>query len=92
MSDNVEVTVRSGQTIDVEPETPTVNVDVSTEDSTIEANSPSLVKTMDYRDLFNKPAVEGNTLQGDQTFDELGLSAMTNTYIKNLIGRKSHHA
>lgn len=31
----------------------------------------------DYNNLFNKPQIEGNTLEGDKTFDDLGMKPLT---------------
>lgn len=31
----------------------------------------------DYNNLFNKPQIEGNTLEGDKTFDDLGMKPLS---------------
>lgn len=31
----------------------------------------------DYNNLFNKPQIEGNTLEGDMSFEELGAEPIT---------------
>ena len=31
----------------------------------------------DYNNLFNKPQIEGNTLEGDKTFDDLGMTPLS---------------
>lgn len=38
-----------------------------------------------YADLLDKPAVNGVTLEGDKSFEELGELTLTNSEIKNLI-------
>lgn len=43
------------------------------------------VSTSDYNDLYNKPKIEGVTLQGNKTFPELGLGTMTDQEIDNVI-------
>ena len=42
--------------------------------------------TKDYDTLYNKPRISGVELEGDKSFDELGMEKMTNTDIFNLIG------
>lgn len=37
--------------------------------------------TKDYNVLENKPKIEGRTLQGDKTYDDLGLSPIGNAKI-----------
>ena len=39
----------------------------------------------DYEELINKPQINSVELIGDKTFEELGMSAMTNFDIDNLI-------
>lgn len=38
-----------------------------------------------YADLPDKPAINGVTLEGDKSFEELGELTLTNSEIKNLI-------
>ena len=38
----------------------------------------------DYNPLINKPKVEGVTLIGDQTFNDLGLVALSNLEIEDI--------
>lgn len=40
----------------------------------------------DYNSLRNKPQIEGVTLQGNKSFEDLTLSALTNSEIDELIG------
>ena len=40
----------------------------------------------DYRDLSNKPSINGHTLIGDSNFEDIGLHFMTNTEIRDLLG------
>lgn len=39
--------------------------------------TPDKVYEKDYNNLFNKPQIEGNTLEGDKTFDELGMTPLS---------------
>lgn len=41
--------------------------------------------TNDYNALVNRPLIEGVTLQGDKTFEDLHLEGLTNTEIENLL-------
>lgn len=41
--------------------------------------------TKDYNELYNKPKIEGVTLEGNKTFEELTLIGLTNIEIYNLI-------
>lgn len=40
--------------------------------------------TSDYNDLANKPSIEDITLQGNKTFEDLGMSEMSNVEIQNI--------
>ena len=40
---------------------------------------------LDYRQLKNKPQIEGNILEGNKTFEELGLSDLTNVEIQEIL-------
>lgn len=39
----------------------------------------------DYDGLDNKPQIEGITLEGDKTFEDLNLKSITNTEIEELL-------
>ena len=39
----------------------------------------------DYNELRNRPSIESVTLEGDKTFGALGLNALTNNEIENLL-------
>lgn len=41
--------------------------------------------TNDYNKLINKPQIEAVTLRGNKSFEDLGLSVMSNMDIENLI-------
>ena len=43
--------------------------------------------TDDYNDLINKPSINGVTLQGNKTNEELLIDAMTNVEIEELLKR-----
>lgn len=43
------------------------------------------VSTTDYNDLYNKPKIEGVTLQGDKSFPELGLRTVTEQEIDIIV-------
>lgn len=41
--------------------------------------------TNNYNHLLNKPSIEGVVLQGDKTFDDLGLSRVTEQEIDRML-------
>lgn len=41
----------------------------------------------DYNPLYNKPSVNDEILQGNKTFEQLGLKSMTNLEIKELFDK-----
>ena len=41
--------------------------------------------TKDYNELINKPSIEGVTLEGDKTFEELTLESLNNIEIHNIV-------
>ena len=41
-------------------------------------------KQIDYEDVDNKPAINGVTLDGDKTLDDIGMSPLTNEQLTNL--------
>lgn len=51
----------------------------------IEANEVINEGARNYNDLTNKPRIEGVTLEGDKSFDELNLNAITNSEIEDLL-------
>ena len=40
----------------------------------------------DYNKLINKPQIEGNTLEGDETFDELGMTPLSSQELADMWG------
>lgn len=40
-------------------------------------NVPQVVREKDYNNLDNRPQINGHTLEGDKTFEELGLTPIT---------------
>lgn len=67
------------------------DMQLSTEDESLTnefnmklSGGESMVK--DYNVLYNKPKIEGVTLIDDKTFDELGMRALTNMEIDELLG------
>ena len=43
------------------------------------------VVTNDYDDLINKPMIEGNILENDKTYEELGLNRITNSELEDIL-------
>lgn len=41
--------------------------------------------TYDYNDLYNKPKINGVTLEGDKTSEEINIKALTNLEIEELL-------
>lgn len=42
--------------------------------------------TSDYRNLINKPSINGHTLISDSDFEDIGLHFMTNVELQQLLG------
>ena len=40
----------------------------------------------DYNNLINKPQIEGNTLENDKTFDELGMTPLSAQELADMWG------
>ena len=43
------------------------------------------VVTNNYDDLINKPMIEGNVLENDKTYEELGLNRITNSELEDIL-------
>lgn len=41
--------------------------------------------TDNYNDLLNKPQIEGNILENDKTYEELGLNKITNSEMEDIL-------
>ena len=41
----------------------------------------------DYNNLINKPQIEGNTLENDKTFDELGMTPLSAQELADMWGK-----
>lgn len=41
--------------------------------------------TKDYNDLYNKPQIEGVTLQGNKTYEELNMNRLTNIELEAIL-------
>lgn len=60
---------------------------MSIEGDTIRAVSegvPSAGGTKDYNELINKPQIEGVTLEGNKTYEELNLERVTNSEMEEI--------
>ena len=53
--------------------------------ATIVGNLSSHDTRNSYPSLYNKPSIEGVTLLGDKTFEELNLSGITNTELEEML-------
>lgn len=47
----------------------------------------SAEETNDYEKLINKPSINGVTLQGDRSFEDLGVTPLTNMEILEIINK-----
>ncbi len=47
--------------------------------------SPESGGTNDYNELINKPQIEGVTLIGDKTYEELNLQRITNSELEDIL-------
>ena len=48
-------------------------------------NTQRVLVENDYNGLKNKPSIEGVILQGDKSFEQLGISAMSVTEIEKIL-------
>ncbi len=55
------------------------------EDVRLSVGNMIVVKENDYNELRNKPKIETVTLEGNKTFEDLGLSRLTNTELENML-------
>lgn len=77
MSDNITVSVRDKDVLNVNLQSETVlNMEVKD-------GFPRLVN--DYDLLINRPSIETKILEGNQTFEDLGLVPLTNKDIEALL-------
>ena len=62
-------------------------IDESFSNEEIEVNDENIVNigTKDYKELENKPQIEGVELINNKTFKELGATSLSNMEIENLI-------
>lgn len=67
--------------IEITPELSETTISVTPElSTTVKHNTVS-----DYELLINKPLINSVTLQGDKSFEDLGLEAITNMELENLL-------
>ena len=67
-------------------ETGELVVEVNEEDDLrVDGGDDSVKVIRDYNQLKNRPKIEGVTLVGDKTFEELGLLEMSNSEIQDII-------
>lgn len=52
-----------------------------------ESDGGSVGATKDYEQLINKPSINGVTLQGDKSFEDLGVTPLTNMEILEIINK-----
>lgn len=67
-----------------EPDAVTLELD-SGDNAALNVESTTVVSVNDYNDLRNKPSIEGVTLEGDKTFEELNLQSLTNSELENML-------
>lgn len=62
-------------------------IDESSSNEDIEVNQESIVNigTKNYKELDNKPSIEGVQLVDNKTFEDLGATGLTNLEIENLL-------
>lgn len=63
-------------------------IELEEENIEIELEGNEIIKTeatSDYRKLINKPKIEGVELQGDKTFEDLGMNTLTNFELEKLL-------
>ena len=57
----------------------------SGDNAALNVGSTTVVSVNDYNDLRNKPSIEGVTLEGDKTFEELNLQSLTNQELEAML-------
>lgn len=56
-------------------------------DMNAELGEVTRVSTSDYKDLLNKPSINGVTLVDDKSFEELGVETLRNSEILEIFNR-----
>ena len=70
-----------------EEDVPTKVSDLENDSGFLESSEVSDVAlTGDYRSLENQPSLEGVAIEGDKTFEDYGLTAMSNIDIMRILG------
>lgn len=74
----------------IELEEDVLDISINTENENVEveiegSDTVSTGTTKDYEKLHNKPQIEGVELVENRTFEELGLSKISNTQIDELL-------
>ena len=75
--------------IDIEVSTQSVDLDILAQgfDGELGRNNPTVFTVKSYGDLDDKPQINDVTLIGNKSFDDLGLPALTNTEIDEIVRR-----
>lgn len=74
--------------LEISRSTPSLRLDLDSNDSPLSLkieNRSEEGGTTNYNRLSNKPSIEGVILQGDKTFDDLGLSRVTEQEIDRML-------
>ena len=79
----------SVQTFEIEFDTSRNDFEIDMKESTqeieIEEGNITNIGTKDYKQLYNKPSIEGVTLINNKSFEDLGAKSLTNLEIERLI-------
>lgn len=62
-----------------------IDMEDSVQEIEIEEGNITNIGTKDYKQLYNKPSIEGVTLVNNKTFEDLGAKSLTNLEIEKLI-------
>lgn len=70
---------------ELEDEEIIINELSSNEDIEVSEENIVNIGTKDYKELYNKPSIEGVELVNNKTFEDLGVTGLTNLEIENLL-------
>lgn len=62
-----------------------IDMDNSVQEIELQEENIINIGTKNYKELYNKPSIEGVTLINDKSFEDLGAKSLTNLEIEKLI-------
>lgn len=62
-----------------------IDMESSVQEIELQEENIMNIGTKNYKELYNKPSIEGVTLVDNKTFEDLGATSLTNLEIEKLI-------